>query len=50
MGRKWNGTLAEMGGSVWGKLQLKKAPMQKKVKRGKRKLMERSISGIWVGV
>ena len=50
MKRKWNGALAEFGESVWAKLALKKSPTKKKTKRGKKKLEERSIDGVWLGI
>ncbi len=50
MKRNWSGMLAEFGESVWAKLQLKKSPVLKKVKRGKKKLIERSIPGVWLGI
>ena len=50
MKRNYYGLLTEFGESVWGKLQLKKSPIRKKVKRGKQKLVERSVLGTWVGI
>ena len=50
MKRNWNGTLAEFGEYIWAKLQLKKSPIVKKIKRGKKKLEERSVDGVWLGI
>ena len=50
MGKTWNGSLAEVGELVWAKLQLKKPSIEKKHKRAKKKLVERSILGVWLGV
>ena len=42
--------MAEFGEQVFGKLALKKPSSDRKVKRGKRKLAERSVQGTWVGI
>ena len=49
-GRTWNGVVAEFGEQVMGKLALKKPSTDRKVKKGKRKLAERSVRGTWVGI
>ena len=49
-GKAWNGTVAEFGKQVFGKLALKQPSTERKVKRGKRKLSERSVQGRWIGI
>ena len=49
-GRPWNGTVAEFGEQVMGKLAKKKPGSTKKEKRGKTKLTARSIRGTWLGI
>ena len=50
MGRTWSGVAIEFGEKVLGKLALKKSSTQKKTKSGKRKLANRSVEGVYVGV
>ena len=49
-GRNWSGVVAELGEQVLGKLALKRPSTDRKVKKGKRKLAQRSIQGTWVGI
>ena len=49
-GKNWNGTVAELGEQVIGKLALKRSSTDRKVKKGKRKLASRSVKGTWVGI
>ena len=49
-GKQWNGVVAEFGEQVFGKLALHKPSTDRKVKRGKRKLAERSVKGTWIGI
>ena len=49
-GKTWNGTVAELGEHVLGKLALKRPSTDRKVKKGKRKLAARSGKGTWVGI
>ena len=44
-GANWTGATYELGEMVLGKLALKKPSNNKKVKRGKEKLVERSVLG-----
>ena len=43
IGRNWSGVVAELGEHVLGKLALKRPSTDRKVKKGKRKLAQRSI-------
>ena len=49
-GKHWNGTVAEFGEQVMGKLAKKKPGSAKKEKRGKTKLAAQSIRGTWLGI
>ena len=49
-GKHWNGTVAEFGEQVMGKLAKKKPGSTKKEKRGKTKLEAQSIRGTWLGI
>ena len=49
-GSNWTGSVYEIGGMVLGKLALKKPSNNKEVKRGEKKLVERSVLGVWLGV
>ena len=49
-GRHWNGTVAEFGEQVMGRLAKKQPGSTKKQKRGKTKLTAQSIRGTYVGI
>ena len=49
-GRNWSGVVAELGEQVLGKLALKRPSTDRKVKKGKRKLAQRSVQGTWLGI
>ena len=42
-GRNWSGVVAELGEQVLGKLAFKRPSADRKVKKGKRKLVQRSV-------
>ena len=50
MKRNWNGMLVDFAESVYAKLPLKKPATVKKGKKTKRKMVERSIHAIWLGI
>ena len=49
-GKNWTGAVVEFGECVLGKLALKKPNLDKKAKKTKKKLVARSVEGIYVGL
>ena len=50
IGKGWNGTVAEFGEQVHGRLAIRKPGTERSLRKDKQKLIARSIRGTWLGI